>query len=145
MRKPIDGRQHLLHLVADDVPAHLERRPIQELAMRLVRGPRADRRKRVGPIDQRRHDHAAAALGQPAGELRLGRDSRRKPGQLLGRLIGIGNGHDVGHGRPDLGTSSSPSLAHAAHDRPADGKGFEDLAAADQRRLRGRFDQLERP
>ena len=37
--EPIDGRQHLLHFVADDVPAHLERRAIEELAMRLIRSP----------------------------------------------------------------------------------------------------------
>ncbi len=34
--KPIDGGQHLLHLVADHMPAHLVRHPINEFAVRLI-------------------------------------------------------------------------------------------------------------
>ena len=143
MRKPIDRRQNFLHFVADDVPAHFKGRPIQKLAMRLIRRARADRRVRVGPIDQRRNDHAATALGQPPGELRLGRDARRQSGQLFGRLIGIGNGDDVGHRPRVLGHQQQSFAVHAAHHRPANGKRLEMFAAPDQRRLRSRGHQLD--
>ena len=142
--EPIDGSQDFLHFVADDVPAHLERRAIKKLAMRLIRPPGSDGRKRVGPIDERRHDHATAALGQPTGELRLGRDSRRKADELFGRLIGVGQGDDVGHGVRPLGHEQQSFAPHAAHRRPADGKDIKALATADQGRLGGRGDQLER-
>ena len=35
----IDGREDLLHLVADHMPAHLERLPVDEFTMRLVGEP----------------------------------------------------------------------------------------------------------
>src|SRR5207249_3792722 len=65
LREPIDRGEDLLHLVADQVPAQLEGRAVEVLAVGQIRP--------AHPLfhlaaDERRHDDAAAALGQPAGE-----------------------------------------------------------------------------
>ncbi len=68
--KPIDRGQHLLHFVADDVPAKLAGLPIDPLAMRLI-GHRHLRIAGpvVSPVDERRHEHQHAMFGQPPGQL----------------------------------------------------------------------------
>ena len=48
-----------------------------------------------GAVNQHRYDHQAALLGKPAGELALGRQTRRQAGNLFGRLIGVGQGDDA--------------------------------------------------
>ena len=56
------------------------------------------------------HDHAAAALGQPARDLRFRRHARDQPDELLGRLVGVGDDDDVGdRSSRSPGTSSRPS------------------------------------
>ena len=89
--------------------------------MRLIRGPIVDCRKRVGPIDQRRHHHPAAAFGQTAGNWASGAIARRKPGQLFGRLIGVGHGHDVGD-RHGAAWARAASLRSARRAPPASGR-----------------------
>ena len=78
----IDGGLHLFDFIADDVPAHFERLPIDEFAVRLIR-VRNQRAAGISvvPADERRHDDLNAVCRQPAGKrvviFNSGRPSRR--------------------------------------------------------------------
>ena len=88
--EPIHRGQDLLDLVADDVPAHVVRLPVDPLAMRLVR--HRDPRVPGGfdpAADQGRDHDAEAARRQAPGELRSGRDAGGQARQLLGRLVRV--------------------------------------------------------
>ena len=107
LREPVHGGQHLLHLVADQVPPHLERRAVQELAARQV-GPAVALLQFA--VDQHRHDDAAAALGQAARELRFLRHARHSPTICSGvwSASGMATTSATFFLSP-FGTSSSPS------------------------------------
>src|SRR5262249_49766051 len=78
-REPVHGGEDLLHLVADDVAAHLVGHAVNELAARLIRLllQRRVARVRVLAINKRRHEDATALLREAAGILRLLRHPRR--------------------------------------------------------------------
>ena len=103
----IDEGEHLLHLVADQVPAQLESRAINELAARQP-GPAVARLDL--PVDECRDEHRTAALGKPPRDLRF-RARRAQPGELLGRLVGVGDddGDEFALRRKLRGKSTSPS------------------------------------
>ena len=119
LREPVDQGQHLLHLVADDVPAQLERRPVDELA---VGQPGAAVAGGNGAVDQGRDDHPAAALGQPSRHLRLSRHPGNQADELLGRLVGVGNDHHVGNTQAIVGLQQQTLAGHVAECRPANGE-----------------------
>ena len=99
--EPINRRQDLLHLVADDMAAHFIGLPINPFAVRLVGETLELRVARpvVLSIDDDRHNHLASVFGQPSRELRLRRQSWRQADQHLRSLIGIGQSH---HARPQF-------------------------------------------
>ena len=120
MLEPIDGRQDLLHFVADDMPAHHVGLAIDPLAMRLV-GP-ADvqvARPFVRPIDQYRHYDAEAGVCQTPRELRCRGNAGGQPCQLLGSLIGVRQRHDLRE-RLAGGLQQQPFPRDAFEHRPAD-------------------------
>ena len=83
--EPIDCRQHLLHLVANDVAAQLIGHAINELAMWLIGVTDSGvARPSILAVDQNRHQNTAAVFRQPAGELRRLRHPRRETGKHLG-------------------------------------------------------------
>ena len=91
----IDGREHFLDLEADRMPAHVKGLPIDPfpprlLALTKLRIVCLNRR----PLDQRRDDQFAAALGQQPGELTVRRQPRCEAKDLFGGLPGIGHGDE---------------------------------------------------
>ena len=87
----------------------------------------------VLPVDQHRHDDAAAVLGQPAGELRFLRHARRQADEHLRRPVGVGDRDDL---RDDLALRlQQQALAiDALEHRPADGVDLVEVGLGDQRR-----------
>ena len=80
--KPVDRRQNLLHLVADDVAANLKRHAVNPFAVRLIGHADArNARPGVGPIDQHGHEQLAAVLGQTTRELGSWLDAGFQAGQ----------------------------------------------------------------
>ena len=68
--EPIDGREHLLHLVTDDVPAHLVGHAIDEFTVRLVR-----------PAVQYRHFPTRCLAGRSASARSPGNPARPATGR----------------------------------------------------------------
>ena len=93
----IDGGEHFLHFVADDVPPNLERLPIDEFAMRLVgiRDVRAPR-EFVAAADKHRDRHQAIGLRQLLHKLNRFGESCAQPAEHLRRPIRIGQRHHAG-------------------------------------------------
>src|SRR5262249_20999767 len=96
--KPIHGGEYLLHLVADDVAAHLVAHAINELAVWLMREALGASAARVGivAIDEHGNQHAATAARQDPTHLiaaRRGTTCHIRP--VLGNLIRIGQSDDV--------------------------------------------------
>src|ERR1700677_5283876 len=94
------------------MPAHLEGLAIDELAMGQVRRLRSagDNRIGVGPIEEHRDNHPAAALGQATSKLSLRANARGETGQHLRRLVGVGNGDYIRY-RQHLGRAEQKPLA----------------------------------
>ena len=135
--QPIHGGQHLLDLIALHGAPHLVGRPPQHLTLRLLELARPGQ-SAVGirAIDQRRNEHAAASLGQPAGELiRLGH-ARLKTRDLLRRLVRISDGH---HRSLDLAIRNQHQAIglHPTHHRPTHRENLESAAAAHFSRIAG--------
>ena len=118
-REPVDRREHLLHLVADQVAAQLERRPVEELAVGELRPAVA--RLDVA-VDQHRHDHAGnrsrPAGGRTAIRARTPRRARRSA-RASGRRRGWRRRWPPPAGL--FGLSSRPSPARRR--RPANVRG----------------------
>ena len=133
--EPIDRGQHLLQLVADDMPAHFERLAIDELAVRLV-GPAVDRRcARIGvlAVNQGRDQNAGATVGQPSADLGAGRNAIDQADEHFRRLSGVGNDDDVGLGRI-VGFEQQSLAVQAGEHGPADVEDFEPFGFGDERR-----------
>ena len=147
--QPIHGRQHLLDLVALHGAAHLVGGPPQHLALRLLELAHSGQAAvGVGPVDQRGDEHTAAALGQPTGELVGLGQARLKTGDLLGRLVGVGDGHHrglglaVGHQHQALGLHApDDGPGHRQHTEPAATTHLRWMARGRDRH-RGRHPQL---
>ena len=116
---PVHGGEDLLHLVADDVPAHLVRLAVDPLAVRLVghRDPRVPGELDPAADEGRDHD-AKAVRRQPPGELGSRRDAGGEARDLLRRLVRVGQGDDLA---PHLALRlQQQALAvDALQDRPA--------------------------
>ena len=69
--EPIHGGENFLHFIADDVPAQLERLPVNPFAVRQVReaSNRLVARPRVLAINQDGDQHLAALFRETSGEL----------------------------------------------------------------------------
>ncbi len=97
--EPVDGGQYLLHLVADDVPAHVKSLPVDPLPPSLPRVlDLLIRRVQWTALHEHRNDHFAALFGQTPRELVGGFDSRRQPKQLFRGLIRVGQGDHASGG-----------------------------------------------
>ena len=77
--EPIDGGDHFLHFVTDDVPAHFVSRAVNPLAMGLVSHLDSGNAGPCGrAVYQDRYQHLTSALRKPAGKLRRGVDTQRQ-------------------------------------------------------------------
>ncbi len=134
--EPIHRRQHFLHLVADDVPAHLVSHAIDELAVRLIGHPAQLRIAGPGilAVDQHRHQHSAAILGQPARELRFLRHAGRQADQHLRCPVRVRQRDHTGH-HLAFRFQQQPLAVHARQHRPADRMNLVAIRLRDQRRL----------
>ena len=136
--QPIHGGQHLLDLIALHGAPHLVGRPPQHLTLRLLELARPGQSAvGVGAIDQRRNEHAASTLGQPASELIRLRHARLKTRDLLRCLVRIGDGH---HGSLGLAIRNQHQTIglHPTNDRPTHRENLETSAAAHFSRIAGR-------
>ena len=136
--QPIHGGQHLLDLIALHGAPHLVGRPPQHLTLRLLELARPGQSAvGVGAIDQRRNEHAASTLGQPASELIRLRHARLKTRDLLRCLVRIGDGH---HGSPGLaiGNQHQTIGLHPTNDRPTHRENLETSTATHFSRIAGR-------
>src|SRR5262249_34654188 len=137
--EPVDGGEYLLQFVADQVPAQLERRAVEVLAVGQVGAAVALLHLAA---DERRHDDAAAALSEATGKLRLRRHALHQAGYLLGRLVGVGDGDDIGDLLLSNRDEQQALAVDVADGRPAHRKDLEAGPLADERRLRRGGDQL---
>ena len=87
------------------------------------------------PVDQHGNDHLAPALGQPPGELALRRNAAGQSGQLLGGLVGVRDGDDIGDGRAIDWREQQTFAVNVAKGRPPHVKHFIALPAPTGGRL----------
>src|SRR5205823_1234750 len=119
--------------------AQLERRAVEILAAGQVDAAVAFLHLAA---DERRHEDATAVLGKAAGELRLRRHALDQADDLLGRLVGVWDGDDIGDlllARRDEQQSLAVDIADRS---PAHREDLEAAPLADERRLRRGGDQL---
>src|SRR5207248_9173835 len=98
LAEPINSTKDLLHLVADNVPAHLERHAINELTVRLISETAQLRAARPGvlAVDQRRDDNMNPACRQYCDCLRGIRVALQQPSKPLRRLVRVRNCYNAG-------------------------------------------------
>ena len=108
-----------MNFIADDVPAHLEGRAIDPLAVSLIGVAAQFRaaRERVVATDERRNEDLAPEGGQMRGEVRRGIDARREAHDHLGCPVGIGQSDDASHGR-SLRLEEQSFRVDSVQDRP---------------------------
>ena len=117
--EPIHCRENLLHFVADNVTAHLERHAVDPFAMRLVRHANSgNARPRVRPVDEYRNEHFTSILGQTPRVLCVCIYSRHHAGQHFGGPVGIRNG-DYSRHRPAFRFEQDAFTIDAFKYRPA--------------------------
>src|SRR5262249_32982359 len=121
--EPIDASEDLLQLIADDVLAELEGGAIDVFAVSQIRAAGKTGRVALSHLatDERRDEDAAAVFGQATGELRFGGHALGEATDLLGRLVGIGNGDDVGDSFA-VGNQQQSFAVHLPDGGPADGE-----------------------
>ncbi len=116
----VHGRQDFLHLVADHVPPHVERLPVNPFAIGLVALAELPVvRGQLLAADERRQHDFKPAFSQPPRPLPTGRQPLGQAQEHFGRLIGVGNRNHAPGGlvfRP----YQEPFAEHAFQHRPAD-------------------------
>ena len=143
--EPVDRRPNLLHFVANQMAAHLVGGPIEHFPVRRGRMLFAvpGDRQFVTAINQRRHKHAATALGETPRDLVFGRDAGGESDKRFGRLFAVGNDHDAGSKRPAGRLDEQPFAVNAVEGRPANGQNAKSVAASDESRFRQRADEFQ--
>jgi len=137
LAQPSHRSNDLLDLIADQVPPHLERRSVQELAIRELA---------VGhvTVDECGHDNHAATFRKPPRELAVRWYALRQAGKHLRHLICVGNRDDEHPGGLVCDGKQDQAFSMDIAERPpANPEGLESRALVQCQALGYRADDLE--